>query len=85
MAAAQQAAQIQGCMLPRGLSLTPYLCCVVYAPRSPLLTRVSYTVSSRAALDEALTALSTLQHLRHLELVVKNFTLCSDQLRVIGT
>lgn len=51
---------------------------------SPSLSRVSYTVNSRSALDEALAAMMTLKELRQLELVVKNFTLCPDQLRVIG-
>ncbi len=41
-------------------------------------------MSSRGALDEALNALMLLPRLRSLELVVKNFTLCSEQLRVIG-
>jgi hypothetical protein len=35
-------------------------------------------------LDEALHALQDLQELRQLELIVKNFTLCADQLRIIG-
>lgn len=51
---------------------------------SPGLHRVSYLVASRSQLDEALSALMALRELRQLELIVKNFTLCSDQLRVIG-
>uniref|UniRef100_A0A7S0RZ38 F-box domain-containing protein n=1 Tax=Chlamydomonas leiostraca TaxID=1034604 RepID=A0A7S0RZ38_9CHLO len=54
------------------------------ATSCPSLHRVSYQVSSRTQLDEALSALMTLKELRQLELIVKNFTLCSDQLRVIG-
>lgn len=50
----------------------------------PKLQRVSYQVSSQPNLDEALAALVTLPLLKTLELVVKSFTLCSDQLRVVG-
>lgn len=51
---------------------------------SPLLQRVSYLVSSRSHLDEALAALMQLRNLKTLELIIKNFILCPDQLRVIG-
>ncbi|KAG1666522.1 hypothetical protein FOA52_014419 [Chlamydomonas sp. UWO 241] len=50
----------------------------------PNLQRVSYQVASRPHLDEALAALVNVPSLKVLELIVKNFTLCSDQLRVIG-
>lgn len=62
---------------------TPVSGCA-HALRSPGLQRVSYQVSSRPALDEALGSLMSLRELRQLELIVKNFTLCSEQLRVIG-
>lgn len=52
--------------------------------RSPKLHRVSYQVSSRPMLEEALDALTDMKELRQLELVVKNFMLCADQLRTIG-
>ena len=52
--------------------------------RSPEIQRVSYQVASRQHLDEALAALAGLPQLKNLELIVKNFTLCSDQLRVVG-
>lgn len=50
----------------------------------PALQRVSYQVASRQHLDESLAALLKLPMLKTLELIVKNFTLCSDQLSVIG-
>eukprot|EP00798_Chlamydomonas_sp_ICE-L_P027193 gene27193-2439_t len=50
----------------------------------PVLWRLSYQVTSRSQLDEALHALMNMQLLKHLELVVKSFTLCSDQLRMVG-
>ncbi|KAL6751575.1 hypothetical protein V8C86DRAFT_2775631 [Haematococcus lacustris] len=50
----------------------------------PLLHRVSYQMQSRALLDEALAALGSLKELRQLELIVKHFTLCTEQLRTIG-
>jgi len=50
----------------------------------PKLQRVSYQVSSRPILEEALDALTDMKELRQLELVVKNFMLCADQLRTIG-
>mmetsp|Transcript_14077 Transcript_14077/g.30515 ORF Transcript_14077/g.30515 Transcript_14077/m.30515 type:complete len:466 (+) Transcript_14077:51-1448(+) len=56
----------------------------VAATSCALLKRVSYQVSCRGHLDEALAALMNLADLRQLELIVKNFTLCSNQLRVIG-
>jgi hypothetical protein len=51
---------------------------------SPKLRRVSYQVSSRPMLEEGLGALTDMKELRQLELVIKNFMLCADQLRVIG-
>ncbi len=56
----------------------------VHALRSRALRRVSYTVSSRASLDEALTAFALLPQLRQLEVVVRNFTLSAEQLRNLG-
>ena len=41
-------------------------------------------MASRTHLDEALAALVNLPNLKTLELIVKNFTLSSDQLRVVG-
>ncbi len=73
--------------------LSVSFCLVYFIPLHPLtppsscssgLTRVSYQVASRTHLDEALAALVNLPQLKTLELIVKNFTLCSDQLRVIG-
>ena len=52
--------------------------------RSPLLQRVSYLVSSRTQLDEALAALTQMPKLNSLELVIKNFIVCPDQMRVVG-
>lgn len=50
----------------------------------PNIQRLSYQVASRGHLDEALTAFVNLPQLKSLELIVKNFTLFSDQLSVIG-
>lgn len=52
--------------------------------RSPELRRVSYLVTSRGAVDEAVGALANVPGLQTLELIIKNCTLCSDQLRQIG-
>jgi len=60
-----------------------YLCSLLLVC-SPKLHRVSYQVSSRQMLEEALDALTDMKELRQLELVVKNFMLCADQLRTIG-
>lgn len=61
------------------------LLCVCLAPVcSPLLHRVSYLVSKKADLDEALIALMSIRELKQLELVVRNFVLTADELRVIG-
>lgn len=54
------------------------------ALRSPELRRVSYLVTSRGAVDEAVGALANVPGLQTLELIIKNCTLCSDQLRQIG-
>mmetsp|Transcript_31984 Transcript_31984/g.95537 ORF Transcript_31984/g.95537 Transcript_31984/m.95537 type:complete len:310 (+) Transcript_31984:864-1793(+) len=54
------------------------------AEKCPLLHRVSYQVTHRQYLDEVLAALMNVRQLKVLELIVKNFTLCTEQLRVIG-
>ncbi len=53
-------------------------------PPSPLLHRVSYLVGKKADLDEALIALMSIRELKQLELIVRNFVLTPDELRVIG-
>lgn len=49
-----------------------------------LLTRICYQVSDRLQLDDALAAFVSAKALSTLELVVKNFTLSTEQLRSIG-
>lgn len=49
-----------------------------------MLHRVSYLVSLKTALDEALAALMNMRGLKSLELIIRNFVLSPDQLRVIG-
>lgn len=51
---------------------------------SPRLQRLSYQVSARTLLDEALTALSDCKELKQLELVIRNFSLSTDQLHIVG-
>ncbi|MEW5300237.1 MAG: hypothetical protein WDW36_003179 [Sanguina aurantia] len=48
------------------------------------LQRLSYQVSARTLLDEALTALSDCKELKQLELVIRNFSLSTDQLHIVG-
>lgn len=48
------------------------------------LYRVSYQVACRNFLDEALTAFHNMPKLTHLELIIKNFSLTTEQLRLIG-
>ncbi|KXZ52391.1 hypothetical protein GPECTOR_9g435 [Gonium pectorale] len=50
----------------------------------PALTRVSYLVGKKGDLDEALAALMSIRELKQLELIVRNFVLTADELRVIG-
>jgi len=50
----------------------------------PKLQRLSYLVSSRFHMDEALAALLNMPNLTALELIVKNFMLSPDELRVCG-
>lgn len=51
---------------------------------SPSLSRVSYLVGRKSDLDEALAALMSIKELKQLELIVRNFVLTADELRVIG-
>ncbi|KAG2451623.1 hypothetical protein HYH02_003404 [Chlamydomonas schloesseri] len=50
----------------------------------PSLGRVSYLVGRKSDLDEALAALMSIKELKQLELIVRNFVLTADELRVIG-
>ncbi|KAG2488990.1 hypothetical protein HYH03_012430 [Edaphochlamys debaryana] len=50
----------------------------------PSVSRVSYFVGRKTDLDEALAALMTIRELKQLELIVRNFVLTADELRVIG-
>ncbi len=45
---------------------------------------MSYLVGKKSDLDEALAALMSIKELKHLELIVRNFVLTADELRVIG-
>eukprot|EP00798_Chlamydomonas_sp_ICE-L_P019446 gene19446-26106_t len=55
-----------------------------FAPRLPNLWRLSYLITSRRQLDEASTALMAMPKLTHLQLIVHNFTLSSEQLCLVG-
>lgn len=57
----------------------------VAARSCPALHRVSYLVGRKVDLDESLMALRFVGQLKQLELVVRNFVLSADELRVIGT
>ncbi|PNH00829.1 hypothetical protein TSOC_013322 [Tetrabaena socialis] len=54
------------------------------AVHCPSLSRVSYLVGKKSDLDEALASLMSIKELKHLELIVRNFVLTADELRVIG-
>lgn len=45
---------------------------------------MSYLVGKKSDLDEALAALMSIKELKQLELIVRNFVLTADELRVIG-